>query len=290
MVMPPCTDCNEAMLIIFPYPSCTIWRPNTRQKRNTARRFTLMTVSQSSMGKSTAGARRCTPALLTRISTCPKEASATSRASFAAVSVPISSVRGRKRRPVLVIRSANASVCEVCWIEMRSAPASASATAMPNPRPRLPPVTRATFPSSRNRSIIKSLLLMELRDWRTRGCCKIGNIFGLTPTRGSVHLLFGESERCTDLLVGVRPSPSATQHQSSGLSPSLFRFPENLHAPDFLILVLIAVIRIEEVLRATIIRNIAIGNEMNCRDIPAGLHACKGAVQLVHALPALKAQ
>ena len=59
------------MFTILPRPRASMCLPAARHRRNTAVRFTSSTAAQSSSEKSTAGARRIMPALLTRMSIAP---------------------------------------------------------------------------------------------------------------------------------------------------------------------------------------------------------------------------
>src|SRR5215203_539935 len=88
------------------------------------------------------------PALLTRMSSRPSEpthSSTTSAASFASLSKR-STFMAWKRRPSFWTRSPVSSTDMMSRAAM-SAPASARPVAMPCPRPRAAPVTRATLPS-----------------------------------------------------------------------------------------------------------------------------------------------
>ena len=124
--------------------------------------LTFITSSQSFSLKSTASARRINPALLTRMSKPPRPSSV----SFTTRSIGSTVIRfasiATKRRP---------SASTLAWVSVgawmpaaaMSAPASASATAMPCPRPVLAPVTSATLPSRLNGLLI-ALLPVAMRE------------------------------------------------------------------------------------------------------------------------------
>ena len=95
------------------------------------------------------------PALLTRMSTRPSSAIAASTSAVHDSGSLTSVVTVRARRPVSRTCSAVCSSSSVRRApRATSAPASASAWAKATPSPLEAPVTTATLPSSRNRSVI----------------------------------------------------------------------------------------------------------------------------------------
>src|SRR2546421_132795 len=127
-----------------------------------------MTRRNSSGCSLRAGTAQPTPALLISTSTLPKWLRAASTSAVHCAGSLTSVATGRARRPApttcaltLPSRSVRRAPSTT------SAPACASATAKPAPRPELAPVTTATFPSSRNKSstpaIEPSLLSWHLR-------------------------------------------------------------------------------------------------------------------------------
>ncbi|MNV85674.1 hypothetical protein D3C71_1796450 [compost metagenome] len=122
--------------------------------------LTFITSSQSCSLKSTASARRIRPALLTRISSPPRP-SMVSRMTRSTGSMLIRlASMARQRRPSAVM-AAMVSVGGWMPATATSAPACASATAIPCPRPVLPPVTRATLPSRLNGLAIAYAVLFQ---------------------------------------------------------------------------------------------------------------------------------
>ena len=111
--------------------------------------LTFITSSQSFSLKSTASARRIRPALLTRMSSRPRPSmvSATTRATGSTL-IRLASML-TKRRPSARTFSAVSSAGTMPAPAI-SAPAAASATAIPWPSPVLAPVTKATLPSRLN--------------------------------------------------------------------------------------------------------------------------------------------
>src|SRR5216684_3503870 len=59
-------------------------------------------------------------------------------------------------------------------------------------------------------------------------------------------------------------------------------------APDLLVLVAIAVVRIEDIVRATIELDVVLGYQVNRRHVPARRRAGEGTVHLVDRLPAMQ--
>src|SRR6266571_1142641 len=59
-------------------------------------------------------------------------------------------------------------------------------------------------------------------------------------------------------------------------------------APDLLVLVAIAVIRIEDIVRAAIELDVVHGDQVNGRHVPARRRASEGTVHLVDRLPAMQ--
>src|SRR5690606_4018400 len=144
--MPPWNESIEAMLMILPPPWAMKWRPAACDRKKADLMLTFITSSQSCSLKSTASARRIRPALLTRMSSLPScdTVSSTSRPT-GSIETRLAS-RLRKRRPSARTFSP-VSAASVMPAAAMSAPAAASARAMPWPRPVLAPVTSATLPS-----------------------------------------------------------------------------------------------------------------------------------------------
>jgi hypothetical protein len=115
-------------------------------QKNTDLRFRSMTSSQSFSLKLMASSRRMMPALLTRMSMRPVRPGLLDQA-FDAAGVDRLARRSRKRAPAPRLRRACRSGALTLTPTM-SAPACASASAMPWPRPVLQPVTMATRPAS----------------------------------------------------------------------------------------------------------------------------------------------
>src|SRR3954454_15529839 len=101
------------------------------------------------------GPRILMPALLTRISIRPNSRSTSSARRSTSASFVTSAAKAAVLRPVApaIPFAASSHVSFERPASATVAPASASAIAMVLPRPRAPPVTSATLPSSRNRSI-----------------------------------------------------------------------------------------------------------------------------------------
>src|SRR5689334_20542175 len=137
------------MLTIAPPPVARRCRPAARLTFQTARTLRSKTCCHSSSVASQAGLWKQTPALLTTMSRPPSASTAASTARSTSSStvrsalIPYASTPSPASRPAAALlasspRPTNATV----------APQSASARAKAYPRPRLPPVTRAFFPSS----------------------------------------------------------------------------------------------------------------------------------------------
>src|SRR5687768_17258197 len=160
--MPPWNESIEAMLMILPRPAAIIFLPTACDRKKALLRLTSITSSQSCSLKSTASARRIRPALLTRMSMAPSPATVSSTMRAIGSRVDRSARSARKRRPSARTCSAVAVASPVLTAAM-SAPASASASAIAWPRPRLAPVTSATLPSRLNGlSVMASLQLADV--------------------------------------------------------------------------------------------------------------------------------
>src|SRR5690606_27774474 len=165
--MPPWNESIEAMLMILPRPRAMKWRPAACDMKKADLMLTFITSSQSFSLKSTASARRIRPALLTRMSSPPSSASVCSTSRPTGSMLIRLASRLRKRRPSARTFSPVSAASTMPAAAM-SAPASASATAMPWPSPVLAPVTSATLPS-RLKGLPATLLppgvvLLELAD------------------------------------------------------------------------------------------------------------------------------
>ena len=142
--------------MILPDPCASICFPACLLKRNTLERFVSMTVCQSSSECSTAGARRIIPALLTRISMEPKWWTTCSTRRSHTEAWLTSPITANGFAPALFSFSSDASgTTREPWTAT-SAPASASARAIPAPSPRDDPVTSAVLPFRLKRSKIKA--------------------------------------------------------------------------------------------------------------------------------------
>src|SRR5579871_452215 len=130
-------------------------RPISRLNRNCALRLVSITASQYSSGCSAAGLRRMVPALLIRMSMAKGSRESSAASPRTSSRLPKSQANGRNERPSAVTsRSTSLPGVSVRLMPTISAPASARATAIDLPIPRLHPVTTAVCPSSRNRSKI----------------------------------------------------------------------------------------------------------------------------------------
>src|SRR5690349_3829895 len=134
------TPACEEMLMILPPPFLIMAGTRAFASRKGARRLTAMVASQSAEVASSSGAIKAMAALLTRMSTVPKAASA----SFAACAGPST----------------------VAMTAAMSAPASASTLQVSSPMPLVAPVTSAALPSSPKRFVHSAmaifLFLLEL--------------------------------------------------------------------------------------------------------------------------------
>jgi hypothetical protein len=61
-------------------------------------------------------------------------------------------------------------------------------------------------------------------------------------------------------------------------------------APDLFVLLVIAVVRIEDIVGTTIELDVVNGYQMNGRHVPAGRRASEGTVQLIDRLPAVQVE
>src|SRR5262249_44772428 len=140
----------EAMLMIRPQPLSSIGPISTRVHRNTARRLTFSTRSQSATGMSWSSDWVKIPALLTRMSTGPRPACTCSAMARTAASSLMSQRTNSPRRPAASISARTPAACSgPAWsTTATSAPSRANPAAMPCPIPDAAPVTTATLPSS----------------------------------------------------------------------------------------------------------------------------------------------
>src|SRR5262245_30152589 len=143
----PTREAIEEMPTTLPLRWATITRPAAVAQKKAARRFRFTTVSQSAAVNSTAGRRTVVPALLIRMSSRPRSATARSIRP----GIPSRCWRSigwtTARRPTPSIDAAT------CWsaalsrlASTTSQPAAARARAAAAPMPRLAPVTMATLP------------------------------------------------------------------------------------------------------------------------------------------------
>src|SRR5574343_226100 len=150
----PASPAMEATLTMRPARRGSIERlPTAWLKRKTERTLRFMTLSQASSGWSSAGAPQVAPALLTRMSIWPRRSivSATTRCASSGLAASAAIQRASMPRACrwAVASSRSAALREVSMI---LAPASPRASAICRPRPREPPVTRATWPVRSNRA------------------------------------------------------------------------------------------------------------------------------------------
>ena len=112
-----------------------------------------MVASHTVSSSSSIGGRRLIPAQLTRTSGSPKTSAARSAAVRTPSRVPRSPLTQAARQPSAVSSSTVAASSASLRATITTlAPARARAPAMPRPMPELPPVTRATRPTSENSS------------------------------------------------------------------------------------------------------------------------------------------
>ncbi|OPY92159.1 MAG: hypothetical protein A4E73_01406 [Syntrophaceae bacterium PtaU1.Bin231] len=139
-------------MIMLPPPWFFMTAATFCERIQTPRTLTLNIWSHRSIGNSSVGAPQLAPALLTRMSIRENSASTVRIMASISSGFPMSHATGRTRTPKFRrISSAAASRFFILRdARTRSAPASASPSAMNFPIPRPPPVTSATFPPSRN--------------------------------------------------------------------------------------------------------------------------------------------
>ncbi|MNV70552.1 hypothetical protein D3C71_1635240 [compost metagenome] len=182
---PPWKDSIEAMLMILPLPWAMKCLPAACEMKNADLMLTFITSSQSCSLNSTASARRIRPALLTRISRPPRPSMVSRMTrSTGSMLIRFASI-ARQRRPSAVIL-AMVSVGGAMPATATSAPACANATAMPWPRPVLPPVTRATLPSRLNGLAIAYVVLVQC----------VTDAAGAMPAARRGHLSWQMSSTC----------------------------------------------------------------------------------------------
>ena len=170
--MPPWKESIEAMLMILAVP-CRASASRTKSwlRKNTALMLMPITSSQSFSVNFSKSSRRMMPAQFTRMS---------SRAEnfFASVMTAGMDFRSPRLPVTTAHRRPSASTCwRVSSAGRMStatilAPASARASAMPCPRPRAAPVTRAVLPSSLKESRIELM--------------SVGRRMGLEKCRGLI--------------------------------------------------------------------------------------------------------
>src|SRR5262249_45288304 len=80
----PSSLCTEQMLMILPRRRAIMWRATACPTKNMLSRLGRMISRDGASGNSSNGARRCTPALLTRMSTAPSSCSMCATAAVVA--------------------------------------------------------------------------------------------------------------------------------------------------------------------------------------------------------------
>ena len=136
--------------MIRPQPCGSIEFVSALFTKNTARRLTFSTRSQSATGMSSSSDWVKMPALLTRMSTGPRPACTCSAMAAVAVSSLTSQRTNSPRRPAASISARTPAACSgPAWsTTATSAPSRANAAAMPCPIPDAAPVTTATCPQA----------------------------------------------------------------------------------------------------------------------------------------------
>jgi len=126
--------------------------PTSRLKKNMALMLRFITLFQASSGWSSAGAPQVAPALFTRMSMVPYFASTASTMAGIWSNLERSFVTVSTSMP-LAFRCVSASFSSSALraVIATLAPISPSASAICSPRPREPPVMRATLPLRSNR-------------------------------------------------------------------------------------------------------------------------------------------
>src|SRR6516164_745112 len=151
LLPPPRTPDTEPTLTTRPCPLALSSGSQARTVAKGPRKLTASTKSKNSSSRarrSACGITRVLPALLTRMSSRPSVVSiAVARLSIA----PVSWAGARLARwpePGRLAISRSAASASLAKLTTTRAPASANRRAVEAPRPLLPPVTSATFPSS----------------------------------------------------------------------------------------------------------------------------------------------
>ncbi len=137
------------MLMILPPSPCSIrTRPTSCAKSHAPVRLTSITFCHPASGTSTAGAPQVVPALLTSTSIRPNSATVRSTTTAICAGSRTSQPIPMARTPYAPASSRAASMhrSSLRAHRTRSAPQSASASAICLPIPAAPPVTIATFP------------------------------------------------------------------------------------------------------------------------------------------------
>ncbi len=138
-----------------------------RQQSQGPLRLVSITASQSDSPSCSIGPRMLMPALLTRMSSRPRPSTTRATMSSTWAATATSAATPSVLRPLaFAISSATRWAAAPSRAEIAtSAPASASASAIARPRPLVPPVTSATRPSSRNRSIAPAMPRSPVAAW-----------------------------------------------------------------------------------------------------------------------------
>ncbi len=135
-----------------PQPRLAMAGPNSWPSRNGAVRFSASEASHSATVSTGSGGLMFTPAALTTMSGGPKISLTRSQAAGTAAR-SLRSAQTRPARPPAWPMAATAARSGSSWRASRTTRAPAAARARPAaaPMPELPPVTRATRPSSEKR-------------------------------------------------------------------------------------------------------------------------------------------
>src|SRR3712207_6468776 len=133
-----------------PSPRSTMGRAAAWVTKKVPLRFVSRTASQLASSTSNTPCGMFKPALLTRMSRCPNLESTLSTPARTEATSATSMTTGIEPNRFAICAADSCSRLVPATV----APASLSAAAIPAPRPRLAPVTKATFPSSRKDRLI----------------------------------------------------------------------------------------------------------------------------------------
>src|SRR6516165_6688575 len=210
LLPPPRMPDTEPTLTTRP---CPLAASNGRQARTVAngpRRLTASTKSKKSSSRarrSACGITRVLPALFTRMSSRPSVLPiASARASIARVSC--AGVRqARWPPPGRLAISRSAASASLPKVTTTRAPASANRRAVEAPRPLLPPVTSATFPSSMP-MLDDACSIGCGRERRTQGLHELNQIglpeLSIVMAEMSVRIWSGRDQHITAVLNPLR--------------------------------------------------------------------------------------